>query len=53
MYSLIKATPVMIEIKNIVDYARNLALMMNDFYKLLPKKCIPMQIYKKVEMESI
>lgn len=36
-----------------VDYAKNLEVMMQELWKMLPKKCVMLNVMKKVEQESM
>lgn len=42
-------TPMMIEVTSIIDYAKNLEHMMQELCKTLPKICVPLQVFKKLE----
>ena len=53
VFSVIKVSPSMIQISNVVDYAKNLEVMMQELWKMLPKKCVMLNVMKKVEQESM
>jgi len=49
LYTYVNLTPTMIEIHNLTDYAYNVHLMIQEFYKTFQKKFVSIQVFKKIE----
>ena len=53
MYKLIKANPPNLEATSILDYTKLIEQLLQDFYSIIPKMCVPMTLFKKLEKQSL
>ena len=53
MYKLIKANPPNLEATSILDYTKLIEELLQDFYTIIPKMCVPMTLFKKLEKQSL
>ena len=53
MYKLVKATPQDLKAKSLLEYAQLIEALISEFYSAIPKTCVPMTLFRKVEKESL
>ena len=53
MFKLVKSTPPDLSAKSIVEYARLIEKLLVEFYAVIPKMCVPMSLFRKIEKESL
>ena len=52
MFKLIKANPPELRAKSVVEYAKLMEQMLGELNHVIPKMCVPIQVFKKMEKES-
>lgn len=53
MFKLVKASPPNLNAKSIVQYAKLIEKLLAEFYVVIPKMCVPMSLFRKIEKESL
>lgn len=53
MFKLVKAAPPELTAKSMLEYARLIEKLLAEFYAVIPKMCVPMSLFRKMEKESL